>query len=265
MPQQNYTAPLLALGSRSSQDPAAVTTATNEDMAQVSSIAIGGTTDGTYTVQLASDLGTFQFPFAASGNTADQIADGLAAAVLADPDLLDLVDASSTSGTPLLLNFLNRGVTWTVSFPSNPGSNMVETTTTAAGATAVPVGQFVVVGSAQGFGSLPSGSSTSANVLGLALLEGLANVSDNDTTGTPSYPAGATMGLLRVGEGVAYAEGAIPFNAPVYMRISSATAAAPLGGIRVDADGGAAVLLTNVVTRSATSAAGPIKVLLNRP
>lgn len=265
MPQQSYVAPLLALGSFSSQDPKAVTKASVENMAQVSSIAIGGTDNGTYTIQLASDLGTFSFSFVAASKTADQIADGLAAAVLADPDLLDLVDASSTSGTPLLLNFLDRGVTWTVSFPSNPGTNMVETITTAAGATAVPVGQFVVVGSAQGFGSLPGGSSTSANVLGLAILEGQAMVSDNDTTGTPSYPAGATMGLLRVGEGVAYAEEAIAFNAPVYMRVASATAAKPLGGLVSTADGGDAVLLSGVVSRSATSAAGPIKVLINRP
>ena len=63
MPQFDFVQEQLLLGAVATTNAGGgdIDSYTNEVLAQVNTIPIGGTTDGTYTVQLDGDEGTFQF------------------------------------------------------------------------------------------------------------------------------------------------------------------------------------------------------------
>ena len=70
MPQFSYDHPVAINGQIASMSPATVDSYENPLLAQVSTVTVGGTTDGVYTVQIDGPEGSFQVSFTASGNTA---------------------------------------------------------------------------------------------------------------------------------------------------------------------------------------------------
>lgn len=266
MPQFDFVQEQLLLGA------VATTTAgggdidsyTNEVLAQVNTIPIGGTTDGVYTVQLDGDEGTFQFSFTASTNTADQIADGLAAAVLADPDLLNIVDASATSGTPVLLTFRHTNQVWTITFPSNPGSNMTLTTTTAAGGTDIGLGLAVVSGTAQNFCIAPTAGSVAADFLGVTERSLASQINRGIPTDVDSFEPGNSVSVLSRGDITVFAEDAVTFGAQVFVRIV-ATGTESFGAIRSDVDGTDAIAWPGAIFQDTSTAAGLVRIRVNLP
>lgn len=57
MPQFDYEMPVAVNGQIATGDPRSIASYTNELLAQESEVAIGGTTDGTYTVQIDGEEG----------------------------------------------------------------------------------------------------------------------------------------------------------------------------------------------------------------
>ncbi len=264
MPQFEFVQPVGLLGAVASGAVEEIDSYTNPLLAQANTVPIGGTTDGVYTIQLDGEGGTFQFSFTASGSTAAQIADGLAAAATADPDLLNILTAAGTPGTPLLLNFLHAGQTWAISFPSNPGGNMTLTTTTAAGGTNIGLGLVVVPGSSQELAVPPTGSSAAADFLGITERSLMAQVNRGIQTETDAFEPGDEMSVLRSGDIWVYAEDAVTFNAPVFVR-RTAAGTEVLGAVRSDADGGDAITWPGAVFRDTSTGAGLVRVRLNLP
>ena len=134
MPQFSYDHPVAINGQIASMYPITVDSYENPLLAQVSTVTVGGTTDGVYTVQIDGPEGTFQVSFTAAGNTADQIAAGLEAAADLDPDLLNIAVASSATNV-LTLTFIHPGSVYTVSAPSAPSALTVATSQAAGGVT----------------------------------------------------------------------------------------------------------------------------------
>lgn len=222
MPQTNYTQAQWRNGQIADASTHDTDSFTNELFAQHNTVPIGGTTDGLYRIQLDGPESEQLFiDFTASSNSADEIADGLAAFVLADPDLLNIVDASATSGTPLDLQFLHPGQEWLVSFPSNPGTNMTLTVTQVAGGLNIGLGLFVVRGSADAFAKLPTTATLDANVLGVTTEDLVFQVNSiNPTVGTDNEAIpGDTIPATRRARVALLVEGAVAADTKARLRI----------------------------------------------
>jgi hypothetical protein len=265
MPQFDFNHPVLVKGQIAESGPRLIDSYTNELLAQSNDIPIGGTTDGDYTVQIDGEEGTFTFTFAASGNTADQIADGLAAAVLADDDLANIVVAASTSGTPLELRFIHTGKVYTISFPSNPGSNMTNTLVQAAGGVDFQLGVGVVQGSADDLGAAPSASTVDADVLGFSVIGMETRVAEGLSTNVDVISPGGVISTMRMGTFAAEVEEAVAANAQAFMRIQNPGPGQFVGSLRSDVDGGNAIALTGVIFKTSTAGVGLAVVKVNRP
>lgn len=272
MPQFDYGngtgQPVYRNGQIADGGPRAIDSGINELLAQANSIAVGGTTDGTYTVRIIGEEGTFDVSFVASTNTADEIADGLAAAVLADAALTNIVSAAATSGTPLLLDFVHPGRDYDILFPSNPGTNMVNTLSQAAGGTAIGLGVAVQTGSGDNLVAVVDSGTTDAEIAGITVLNVGVQFNDGNDgglDGTDQFEAGVTVSAMRQGRCVVVVETAVAKDDPVFARIQNAAAGVPLGQLRNTADGGNTVALTGAKFHTAAAAGGLAVVTLNRP
>lgn len=268
MPQFQYTDKLLSIGQVAEDGTSDADSYANELLAQVTEVAIGGTTDGTYTVQFEGEEGTFQFSFVASGNTADQIADGLAAAAAADEDLLGIVDASSTSGTPLALQFIHAGFPYTITFPSNPAGNMTATNTQAAGGVDIPLGVGLMAAvTPEDAARLPVAGDTDDSLFVGVSVKTISNTS-NSLAGTfadsSETQAGNTLRALVRGTCAVEVEDAVTFKGPVFMRTTASANGTQLGAFRSDNDGGNAIAITNAEFRRATTGPGVTLLRLDR-
>lgn len=266
MPQFDFVQEQLLLGAVATANAGGgdIDSYTNEVLAQANTIPIGGTTDGTYTVQLDGEEGTFTFSFVAVAQTADQIADGLAAAATADPDLLNIVTVAGTPGTPVLLTFLHANQAWTITFPSNPGTNMTLTTTTAAGGTDIGLGLVVVSGTAQNFVIAPTVASVAADFLGVTERSLFAQINRGIPTEVDAFEPGNTVSVLSRGDIVVFSEDAVTANAPVFVR-TTATGTEVFGAVRSDADGGDALTWPGAIFRDTSTAAGLVRIRVNLP
>ncbi len=92
-------------------------------VAQISNIAIGGTTDGTYEIVING----VTFSFIAAANTAVEIRDGLIAAIGGGSQP---VTPAIGGGTSLDVTANNAGQAFLIALGANPGANMVLTTPT---------------------------------------------------------------------------------------------------------------------------------------
>ncbi len=95
-----------------------------EAVAQVDNIDVTGTTDGTYTIAING----VDFSFVASSNSAAEIRDGLVTVLNANQAI---VVAAPGVGDSLDLTASEAGVPFITTFTSNPGTNMVLSSTTA--------------------------------------------------------------------------------------------------------------------------------------
>ena len=236
---------------------------------QSDQVAVGGTTDGTYTVQIIGEEGTFQFSFDASGNTADEISDGLALGAANEVALRNIVDTSATSGTPLALDFLQPGYAYEVSFPSNPGGHLSLSPQSSAIGLPIGLGKGVAA-TASGLARPFTGADTAQNFRGI-VTRNAELVQFLPAAGQPLAGASETLYLpgdqLSVARSCAVwvdAEAAVSVDDPVFCR-AIATGTELNGALRNDADGGDAF---QVAGRWLTATTGPGQralVLINTP
>jgi hypothetical protein len=235
----------------------------NPLLSQESTVTVGGTTDGVYTVQIDGPEGTFQVSFTAAGNTADQIAAGLEAAADLDPDLLNITVASSATNV-LTLTFIHPGSVYTITAPSAPSALTVAAVTAAGGVT-IGLGVAVVQGALDDQAGLLAGGSVDADVLGITIRSLDMNVNQGDPVVDDGYFGGATMAIMRGGELFANVEDAVAAGGGVFARIVVNAVGQVLGGLRSDADGGDAIALAACTFRTTTTAAGLARIKINRP
>ena len=267
MPQFDYTHPALFLGQVASEDPMSISSYVNELFAQVSTVSIAAAPGaGAYTVQIDGDEGSFSFSYTSPGaETQAQIVAGLLAALDLNTDLANIV-AGSDASPDLGLAFIHEGLIYTISLPANPGANMTTANTTTAGGTAIGLGLGVVPGSAEDLVIAPTGATADADVLGVTCKASVdVLVNDGLQTSDDEFAPAAQVSVLEAGEVVVNVEDAVGFNGAVFMRTANATAAAPLGGFRSDADGGDAIAITGARFRSSTTGAALAVLKMNRP
>lgn len=263
MPQFQYNQPVAINGQIASMSPWTVDSYENPLLSQVSTVTVGGTTDGVYTVQIDGPEGTFQVSFTAAGNTADQIAAGLEAAADLDPDLLNITVASSATNV-LTLTFIHPGSVYTITAPSAPSALTVAAVTAAGGVT-IGLGVAVVQGALDDQAGLLAGGSVDADVLGITIRSLDMNVNQGDPVVDDGYFGGATMAIMRGGELFANVEDAVAAGGGVFARIVVNAVGQVLGGLRSDADGGDAIALAACTFRTTTTAAGLARIKINRP
>lgn len=229
MPQYDYTLDAKIPGQILSQDYA-TRTFTNPIVAQVSTATVGGTTDGTYTIQIVGPEGTFTASFVASGNTAAQIATGLAAAInsTTNPNPLLGIASATTSTADVIITFEALGSDYAVSFTSDPSTLSSVALTTAAGGTVIPFGRAVYISNA-GLVALPASSGNAASVIGVCVRSPQGLVSNGNADPESGVQPGdvclvLTRGKVAVDVGFAASDGDT-----VDWRHSNATAATPLG------------------------------------
>lgn len=159
------------------------------------------TTDGTYTIQavLPGTGFTVNASFAASSNTADEIAIGLAAAINADPDFRGVASASTPVGDTFNITFLKAGVAWTVTMASDPSSGVVDiTTSTTAGFTEVAPG---IILQADGSGGFTTTYTDASLAYGVTLRNAdLVQPLQANPGAATGYDGPTEMGVLRRGE-----------------------------------------------------------------
>lgn len=258
MSQYSYSYPNGQVGQCGTYATGDIMSVENPLNAQVDTIDInGGTTDGDYTLQavLPGSGFTVSATFTASGNTANEIAAGLAAAINADPDFRGVASSAYSAGDSFPLTFLKAGVAFTVTFSSDPSSGALVTAVTAAGYTQVAPG---IILQADGSGGFTTTYSDAALAFGVTLRNAdLVQPLQSNPAAATGYDGPSEMGVLRRGE--------------VYVQVAS--------GVSVDKGdkayfNGTAGTWSNVTTGShvlvegaqwATSGSGVQRVFVNLP
>lgn len=202
MPQYDHTFPSNGLvGQVASSGPNRIITLTNPLLPQINDIDIaGGTTDGDYTLQavLPGEGLTVSATFAASSNTADEIAEGLANAINADPQFSGVASADYSAADNFPLTFRDEGQDWTVSFSSDPSSGATSAVTQSAGFTEIAPGMLLQADGSGGFTTTYTDASLALGVVTRnALLLQPLQANPGAATG---YEGGAQMSLLTYGE-----------------------------------------------------------------
>lgn len=270
MPQFNYDQPQWRLGQAANARNKQSDSLGNELFAQITTVTAGGFTSGTYTMQIEGDEGIYQVTTGAiTPASAADVAAAMATAIENDPDVLGLLSSFAyvAAADNFVLNFAARGSVYSVTFPSNPSTDLSQALTQAPGGTKVPLGVCIVQGSSDALGTLPSGSSTDADFVGISVLNNDSEINDGLPGSFSGYAAGFEMKVANVGDWIVHTEDAVAKGGDVFMRITAG--ATPdlqqLGALRSDADGGNAILLSAVKWQATTSAAGLVPVRLNRP
>jgi hypothetical protein len=256
MPQYTYTRPaglpgMLSIWDDDDIDSLVVATPTQQDQ-----VPIGGTDDGDYWVQIQGEEGTFTIKFTASGNTAIEIADGLAADAASQVGLTNIVSTASTVGTPLVLDFIHPGASYAVSFPSNPGGNMSLLAVQSPDGS--PIRPGYAIASDDGLTARPvKVGDTAAQFWGTAcrnsdLLNPNAGLNGRDIQFMPADMVSACAS----GEMWVPVETAVAVNDPVFFRVN-ATGSQVFGAYGNTADGGNAVQVVGRF-KSKTTAPGQL-------
>lgn len=268
MPQINYgEQPVAVVGQVATYEDAVIDSLTNELLAQVSTLTVGGTaSDGTYSVQATGPDGevlTAEFVRGA-GETNAQIATALAAAM--SPTWLNaftIVDGGSGVLT-LTANHGGRVYTFITAAPGT--GTLVAANTQTAGGVDIQMGVAVAEGSDDDLAAVLSGSTVDDDLAGIVVrgIDGLVN--DLGEGGAPAvFQPGSTLSVLRRGEAWVTVEDAVAKGADAFVRIANPAAGDPVGLFRSDADGGDAIEMTGARFASTTTGRGLAKVRINRP
>ena len=263
MPQFNNDFPIARLGQLAVYDPARLDSLIVEVPVQHNTVPVGGTTDGLYTIRIVGDEGTFDSSFTGSTSTADQIADGLAAAILANTSLQNIVDASATSGTPVDLLFLHAGREYTVTFPDNPAGNLTLTVVTSATGTPIPLGIGVTSDDGVNARLLTTGDIAN-DIWGItAINSDLVQGLDTAQPTVTQFLAADALTVMRSGEIWVEPEVAVAVNDPVFVRVV-ATGTEQAGALSNVLDGDN--IQVSGRWRTATTGPGQLaRVILNTP
>jgi hypothetical protein len=228
-------------GERASAQNMKVLSRTYPAVKHIVAVSLGGTTNGTYTIRVTPPTGLLPVPyfdasFVASGSTADQIVAGLVAALNASstvPNLRNLLIASADlPNDDVILTAVRSGEVFTVSFPSNPGTNLTQSTTQDADRDALPFAYALCsVPGTDDVCRLPSSTTTERDVLGLLLRDRLVE-SSLDGSSSESIAVGETCSILAEGEMYVMPEDDVDVDDPVYVRVTSDGATEILGALR---------------------------------
>lgn len=266
MPQFQYTHPALQLGQVATEDPWTIDSYTNELLAQVSQIVVGGAAAaGDYVITIQGPEGSFAVTYTAAGGEAiAAVVAALVAAINGDVDLLNIVQAVDASPN-VTLNFVHPGQSYSVT-TTGPNAILTASLVTSAGGVTIPLGTGVVAGSEYPLVVPPGASTTEADVLGITVNADVdVKVNDGKQGSIYGFGPGCTVAVMEEGEVVVAVEDAVAFNGAVFMRIQNPTEQAPLGGFRSDGDGGNAIQITGAKFRGSTSGPGLVRVKINRP
>lgn len=159
MPQTSFVQPTLVLGQIGDATPKTIDSYANPLLAQLSAITIAGNDAGTYTVQIEGGGETIVASFVKAG--AETVAD-IIDALIADLALQSVFSGTATAAEndpDLDLVFLTPGITYLITFPSNPSGDMSAANSQEAGGTDVPLAVVVAQGG-DGEARLPSAALT---------------------------------------------------------------------------------------------------------
>ena len=210
---------------------------------QITTVAVGGATDGTYTVRITSPAGTrpgasaVDSSFVASSSSADLIGAGLATAINAQIELRNLLRASYNASTDsLVLTAVRTGESFTVAFPSNPGTHLTQTATQSPVVADLPLG----VGMVSTDGDTCAQPSAVTDVLAGVVKRG-RGIEGEDDNSAETHKAGDTLELVTEGDVYVESEQDVTSEEdPVWMRVN-AGAGEIAGAFRISPDGTAQV------------------------
>lgn len=205
---------------------------------QITTITVGGLTDGTYTVRIASrapdrPIDNVDSSFVASSSTVDLIGAGLATAINAQTELRNLLRASYVAASDtLVLTAVRTGEAFTVSFPSNPGTNLTQAATQSPVVANLPLG----VGMVSTDGDTCAQPSALTQSLFGVVARGRGIEAPDD--GSAEYhSAGDSLDLLTEGDVYVESEEDVTSEAnDVWMRVS-ASGSEIAGAFRITPDG----------------------------
>lgn len=239
MPQFSYVHPVAVNGQIAEDGPVLIDSYLNAYVAQESDVDLGGNDNGTYTVQIDGEEGTFDGMFVKAGaETTSDIIDALITNF--GDELLNI--AELTNNDPALeVRFIHPNREYTFSFPSNPAGNLSHDLVQAAGGTRIPLATVVVQGTNADEAVAPTGTSTDSNALGLLVRNTDSDVNSGDPTVDDGFPPGSMLSVLKQGPAWANVEEAVSVNGDVYVRRANAAAGQNLGGLRGSGDGTARV------------------------
>ena len=210
---------------------------------QITSIGIGGATDGTYTVRITSPAGTrpgttpVDSSLAASSSSVDLIGAGLATAINAQVELRNLLRASyDAPNDTLVLTAVRTGESFTVAFPSNPSTNLTQSATQSPVVSDLPLG----VGMVSTDGETCARPSAVTDVLAGIVKRG-RGIEGEDDNSSETHKAGDILELITEGDIYVESEQDVTSEEnPVWMRVN-AGAGEVAGAFRTSPDGTAQV------------------------
>lgn len=264
MPQFQFVQPVALLGSVATGAHVEIDPYTNELLAQIDTITCTAPAAGVYTIQIVGEEGTFQVSVTMGGaETAAQFVAAWVVAFDADPDLLNIVNAVDAD-PDLVLNFIHTGQVWVTTLAADPGPDMTLVATQAAGGTDIGLGLVVVGGTDQTLAIAPTAGSVALDFLGVTERSLMSLVNTGISTDVDHFEPGDKMSVLREGDIWVFAEDAVTFNDPVFVR-TTATGVEQFGAVRSDADGGDALTWPRAVFRDTSTASGLVRIRLNLP
>lgn len=265
MPQFSYEFAEAILGQLAIYDPASIDSLINELPKQQSTVTTGGVaTDGTYTITVVGEEGTFTASFLrAAAETNAAITDALAANWAAQPANLNIATMTSDLVSINTLAFLHAGSQYTVTVVApTPGTLVAALVVDPVGVN-IPLGIAVVSDDGE-FARLPAPGDTAQDFWGIT-------VRNADLIQELSLPSAAeleflpadSLSVMRSGEAWVAPEVAVAVNDPVFYRVT-ATGAEQFGALSNVADGGDNIQLAG---RWKTAAAAGVlaRVLINMP
>jgi len=263
MPQFSYSFPPAQLGQIGTFGPPSIDCLVNPLLPQISTVTVVDNDAGAYAVSIVGPEGSFSFGITVVAQTIAQVADQLAAAAVADDDLLNIVEVTSDGVDTVTMTFLHSGVDYTVGVTS-ASADLTLALTQASGGSEYPLG-IGIVDAGNKVGRQPTTGDVALDILGISCNRSdcVLPFSMPGFASSASIAVGGEVAVLRQGEIWVRPETAVAVNDPVYCRVV-ATGAEVAGALRNTADGGDAVLLPGRF-RTAASAGGLAKIQLNAP
>lgn len=260
--QFSYSYPVATVGQIGGWDVGAVDSLVWPLTSQTTVFHVSGTNDGTYTLRIAGEEGTFDSSFVASSNTTAQIIDGIIGAVTGNNDLNNIVSATSDSVATGTLAFIHEGYSYTVSYPSNPSTSLSTDSSSDASPARVPLG-IGVVDNGSGGARVPASGDSALDILGISVRNADQVLTLDYQQPDPGLAAPASVSAMRQGSCWIECETTASVNDPVFVRIV-ATGDEQAGAVRIDADGSDAVQIPGRF-RTSCSAGGLARIEVNLP
>lgn len=214
---------------------------------KVVAVSLGGTNNGTYTVRIETPEGDlpllpFDSSFVASGSSADDIVSGLVDQInraASAPNLRGVVRAvADLPNDDIIITADHAGKDFTVSFPSNPNSNLSQSTTQEASVANLPIG-VGMVDAADGLECALPGSSTVADRF-FGLVARGRGIEGQDDGSAEFHQAGDNIDIVVEADMFIMPEDDVTVDSDVYWKVEAT--AGTLGALRGSVQGSTQVM-----------------------